>query len=331
MTDGPHTLYPLQFEPILKDYPWGGRAIGTRLGRAIPPGPVAESWEISAHPGGPTTVSNGVYAGRGLGWLQHELGEALVGRRNRNALEQGTFPLLVKLLDAREWLSVQVHPEDDFARSREGDLGKTEMWVVLDAEPGAAILLGFRAGVDVAALRQAITDGSVVDYLHRTPARAGDVFFVPPGTVHAIGPGVLLAEIQQSSNVTYRVFDWNRTPERTLHVERALEVLNFEAEELEAVKPVFLESDCAELLAECPYFRTERLALKADDEMTGDLQGDSFEIWGALEGSVTVEGGAEQVELSSVSWTLLPAALGAFRLQAHEPSTLLRILTPGLG
>jgi mannose-6-phosphate isomerase len=276
-------------------------------------------------------VSNGLLAGREISALQRELGERLVGRLNTHALDRDTFPVLIKILDAREWLSVQVHPSDDFAIAHEGDLGKTEMWVVLDADPGAQILLGFRRGVDEAAFRQALLDGSVADCVHRTSARAGDVFFVPPGTIHAIGPGVLIAEIQQSSNVTYRVFDWNRTPERTLHIDRSLEVLDFDATELGPVTSVALDRHGAELLAECAHFRTERITLEPGDQINGSLRGESYEIWGSLSGAVTVTGGGERVELEAVGWTLLPAALGDFTLVANEASTVVRILTPDPG
>ena len=328
MTDSHDDLYPLEFQPVLKDYPWGGRAIGTRLGRSVPAGPVAESWEISAHPSGPTPVRNGHFQGRDLAWLQRRFGESLVGRVNRQALDRGAFPLLIKLLDAREWLSVQVHPDDDYATTHENDLGKTEMWVVLAAEAGAEILLGFQSGVEAEDFRRALERGEVEGCLHRTPARPGDVFFVSPGTIHAIGPGVLLAEIQQSSNVTYRVYDWNRVPERALHIDHSLAVLDFEATELSAVVPEPLTSPGAELLAECPRFRTERIILTAGDELGGNLDGDSFEIWGAMAGSVNLEGGNRSIELRGVSWALLPAAIGPFRMRCTQDTTLLRILTP---
>lgn len=326
------SLYPLQFEPVLKRYPWGGRAIGSALGRSIPAGPVAESWEISAHADGSTPIANGRFAGLGLDRLTSELGESLLGTRNRDSLRRGRFPLLIKILDAREWLSVQVHPDDSHALAHHGDLGKTEMWVVLAAEPGAEVLLGFRRGVDADSFAGAIRSGSAADMLQRVPARSGDVFFVPPGTIHAIGPGLLLAEIQQSSNVTYRVFDWNRRPARPLHVERALEVLDFDAVELASVRPEALSTHpLTERLATCGDFETLRLGLQTGDEVNRDLEGGSFEIWGSLSGSVTIEGGTGSVTLDGVSWTLLPAAIGGFHLRATKPSTLLRISTPGTG
>jgi mannose-6-phosphate isomerase len=273
-------------------------------------------------------VSRGHFAGRDLAWLQGRFGESLLGRVNRQALDRGSFPLLIKLLDAREWLSVQVHPDDDYAATHENDLGKTEMWVVLGADVGAEILLGFESGVDAESFRNTLGNGTVEECLHRTPARPGDVFFVPPGTIHAIGPGVLLAEIQQSSNVTYRVYDWNRVPERTLHIDHSFAVLDFTATELAAVVPEPLPASGAELLAECARFRTERFTLAAGDELDGNLEGQSFEIWGAIAGSVALDCGDRTIELREVSWTLLPATLGPFRIRCDRNATLLRILTP---
>ena len=326
------SLYPLQFEPVLKRYPWGGRMIGRVLGRSIPTGPVAESWEISAHPDGSTPVANGRFAGLGLDRLTSELGESLLGTRNRDSLRRRRFPLLIKILDAREWLSVQVHPSDTHALGRHGDLGKTEMWVVLAAEPGAEVLLGFRRGVDADSFAGAIHSGSATDMLQRVPARVGDVFFVPPGTAHAIGPGLLLVEIQQSSNITYRVFDWNRRPARPLHVDDAFEVLNFDAVDLAPARPEELSTQPrTERLATCSMFETLRLSLEAGEEIDGELGGASFEIWGSLAGSTILESGTGSATLDAVSWALLPATIGRFRLRAVQPSTVLRISTPGTG
>jgi mannose-6-phosphate isomerase len=328
MTTTGHELYPLRFDPVFKAYPWGGRAIAAVLGRDVPSGPVAESWEISAHRDGSTPIVNGSLRGRNLSWLLETHGEALVGRNNRDAIDRRRFPLLVKILDANDWLSVQVHPDDDYALANEGDLGKSEMWIVLAAEPGAEILLGFRAEVDPQTFGEAILSGRVPDCLHATPARPGDVFFVPPGTIHAIGPGVLLAEIQQSSNVTYRISDWGRIPQRTLHVDRALEVLDFDAVEPGPIEPKPDDATGRELLASCRRFHTERLRLAPGQRVNGNTAGRSFEIWGTLEGAATVEAGDTASDLVGVSWLLLPASLGEFELRASEPTTLLRVLTP---
>lgn len=325
-----NTVYPLTFHPAFKDYPWGGRKLATELGRDIPEGIVAESWDIAAHPNGSSVVRDGEEAGRPLPALVKKWGLDLVGMRNVAALEQGKFPLLVKLLDANSWLSVQVHPADDYALEHEGEYGKTEMWVVLRAEPGAELIHGFRAGVDRETFAQAIEDETTAEWLHRLPVKEGDVIFVPAGTIHALGPGVMVAEIQQNSDTTYRIYDWGRP--RPLHIEQALDVLDFGNVEPEALTPEPLESDGPtwELVGACAYFRTERLFMRAGERFTGECDGTTFEIWGALSGSATVRSEASDVALKAVDWVLLPAALGPYEVDATSEATLLRVYTPDM-
>lgn len=332
----PPFLGPLRFRPVLKDYLWGGRDLGRLVGRDLPDGVIAESWEISDHPNGETPVASGPVEGATLGRLLDSQGVRLIGERNREALVRKRFPLLIKLLDANQWLSVQVHPGDDYARERESDLGKTEMWVVLHARPGAEIILGLERPATADGLRAALAEKQLGDWLHRVPARPGDVFFVPPGTVHAIGPGLVLAEIQQSSDVTYRLYDWDRIDAdgagRTLHLDRALEVADLSAVRLDAVEPQRLECDAGEreLLVECPHFRTERLRL-AESMFRAECDGSTFEIWALLSGSAAIEWRGGASELSPVSWTLLPADLGPFAVHAKGRAELLRIATPPSG
>ena len=332
MDDRP--IYPLTFQPVFKDYPWGGRNLERILGRKLPPGIVAESWEISGHPHGPTPVKNGPLAGLTLPQVQEKLGLDLVGRRSRQALELGKFPLLIKLLDANQWLSVQVHPDDRYALEHEGELGKTEMWVVLHARPGAELIYGLKAGVTPEAFRRAVAEDRVAELLHRVQVRPGDVIFVPPGTVHSLGPGIIVAEIQQNSDVTYRIYDWGRVgPDgkpRPLHIEKALEVINWEMVEPGPVIPQPLERDGIqrELLVHCPYFRTERLEMAPGASFPGQCDGETFEIWAVLKGRAAVHWQGEPLELTGVGWTLLPAALGDFHVQAEEASELLRVFVP---
>lgn len=324
-------LPPLRFSPVLKPYTWGGRKLETVLGRELPPGVTAESWEISAHPNGPTRIAAGPLAGATLDELIERFGLDLVGRRNAYVLDGGRFPLLVKVLDAAEWLSVQVHP-DDAAAAREGDRGKTEMWVVLQADDGAELIQGFEPGVDREGFAAAVAAGEAEGLLHRLPVGAGDVFFLRPGVVHALGPGVLLAEIQQSSDVTYRVFDWNRNQkDRPLHLERALEVLDFGAARPGPIEPAPLApgDTNGELLASCPYFETQRLRLAGGAVWSGACDGETFEIWGVIEGTAIVRCAGGEEHLTAVDWVLLPAAAGEFQVRAAEPATLLRVFVPG--
>ena len=333
----PSRLSPVQFRPVLKHYVWGGRRFEEFLGRSLPEGPTAESWEISDHPNGETPIAAGPWAGSLLRDLQRRYGPALVGARNLDALDRKCFPLLIKLLDANDWLSVQVHPADDFALEHEADRGKTEMWVVLHAEPDAEILLGFDRLADKQEFSRLAKAGETNRALHRVSARAGDVFFVPAGRIHAIGPGLVLAEIQQASDVTYRVFDWNRSPtdDRPLHFEQALAVTDFSDVRPGPVEPVVLEEGARhrELLVECPYFRAERLRLRLPSEYGGRCNGATFEIWGAISGQARLEWRDGGLDLTPVSWVLLPANLGSFKIRpvGENPAQLLRVLTPTSG
>jgi mannose-6-phosphate isomerase len=316
------------FEPVLKDYIWGGRTLET-LGRTLPPeGPIAESWEIAAHKDGTSAVSNGLYAGMPLTEVQADLGLELIGSNNAWALERDKFPLLIKLLDASRPLSVQVHPRDDYALAHEGnELGKTEMWVVLAAEPGAELILGVKEGTTPQAFRQGVLDGKLEPYLHRVPVKKGDHVCVPAGTLHAIMDGILIAEIQQNSNTTYRVYDWNRMgadgQPRPLHIDKALDVINFDQVK-PSLEPAALISEengvRRERLCANEYFVTERLTMEEGTVFSGENNGRSLEIWGIIEGTVTVN----DVPLEAIKFTLLPAAMGAFSVTASTPATLLR-------
>lgn len=326
-------LGPLRFRPVLKNYIWGGRELERLLGRQLPAGPIAESWEISDHPHGETPVVGGIWKGAVLSELLRAYGTQLVGSRNRPAVDRDRFPLLIKLLDANDWLSVQVHPDDDYARGHENDLGKTEMWVVLHARENAEIILGFDRPTNSRALGDALARGELETLLHRVPARRGDVFFVPAGTVHAIGPGLVLAEIQQTSDVTYRVHDWDRTGStgnsRPLHLERALEVANFHSVRPRAIEPEQLDVGPTEreLLVDCPSFRTERLRLDGSNYQA-ECDGSTFEIWALLSGTAVIHSRRGALDLEPVSWTLLPADLGPFEIRSLIRAELLRVSTP---
>jgi mannose-6-phosphate isomerase len=290
---------------------------------------VAESWEIAAHPNGASVVRNGALAGTTLSDVLGKWADALVGTRNLAALAQGRFPLLIKLLDANRWLSVQVHPDDAYGLAHAGEFGKTEMWVVLHAEPGSEIIYGFTPGVDREAFAQAIADGETEHLLHRLAVQEGDVIFVPAGAVHALGPGVIAAEIQQNSDTTYRIYDWGRA--RPLHTEQAMAVLDFDLVAPTAVTPVpVADSPATELIGECAYFRTERLRMAVDETIAGACDGSTFEIWGVLRGAVRVDWAGESISLRAVDWVLLPAALGHFSITATADCELLRVITPEL-
>ncbi len=329
----PAEYYPLLFRPVLKDYIWGGRNLERILGRAIPDGRIAESWEIAAHEDGAAVVINGIYAGLPLTAVHDLMGINLIGRHNAWAEARGKFPLLVKILDATDKLSVQVHPDDEFALAHEGnELGKTEMWVILHAEPGAALVLGLQPGTTAVELRQAIERGTVEQYLHLMPVSVGDFVCVPSGTLHAILGGVMIAEIQQNSNTTYRVYDWNRTQNgvaRPLHIEKALSVINFESPGGSAPKdPTLLDESGGVrrwLLCRNRYFTTERVEFAPGAKFSGYLNGDTLEIWGAIAGSVELD----NERVSAVQFALLPAASGAYQVYASTGAICLRTYVEG--
>ena len=321
-------LYPLTFQPVFKDYPWGGRNLATLLGRVIPEGIVAESWEIAAHPNGSSTVTNGPLAGTELPAIMAAWGEALVGARNADALARNRFPLLIKILDANRWLSVQVHPADAYALEHEGEWGKTEMWVVIHAEPGAELIYGFNAPVDKAEFARAIERGETEPYLQKVHVQAGDVIFVPTGAIHALGPGIIIAEIQQNSDTTYRIYDWGRP--RPIHVRQALDVLDFGLVRPTPLVPTPVPGAQVptEIIGSCRYFQTERLTMDPGQVWTGHADGSTLEIWGVLDGRATLTWAGDPIELSAVNWVLVPAALGDFQVRASETGVLLRVTTP---
>ncbi len=331
---------PLTFAPVLRDYLWGGRALEDRLGRTLPPGPVAESWEISAHAAGVSVVDEGPFAGCTLPDLVTRFGTRLVGRWSAAAVARGEFPLLVKILDASHALSVQVHPDDAAAAARKThESGKTEWWHILHATAGAHIIHGLLPGTDRETLTAAVAAGRIQDHLRRIPVRAGDSIPVPAGTVHGLLAGIVLVEVQQSSDTTWRLFDWNRVDAhgraRTLHIERALEAIRFgESEEVPTVPRLQTTGDGwrLERLLRCDHFVVERIEMAAGSSLDAHLNGDSFEILGVLEGGAeVVTTGPLCTGLEAVRFALLPATTGTFRIRAQADLVALRVRLPRRG
>jgi mannose-6-phosphate isomerase len=244
--------------------------------------------------------------------------------------------LLIKLLDAEKRLSVQVHPTDDYALTYAGgELGKTEMWYVLHARPGAQLILGLQPGVTPEAFRQAIADNRLEACLHHLPVKAGDAVFVPSGTVHAILEGLVVAEIQQSSDMTYRVYDWGRVGAdgrpRPLHVDRALEVINFQQVEPGPYQPLCLSTEegvTRHEISRSGYFVVEKVTLAPGAVYAGRTSDETLEIWGTVEGNSELTWAGEPVSLPGVRFCLLPACLGDFAVQAIEATTMLRVYLP---
>ncbi len=328
MTDIP--LYPLKFQPVYKDYVWGGDKISSYFKRKLPPGVYAESWEIADRPEGMSIVVNGQLAGRDLFGLMKTHGEKIVGR------PCDEFPLLVKIIDARDKLSVQVHPDEAGAKNTGGD-PKTEMWYVLAAEPGAQVYVGFKSGVNQAAFKEALARGKVEDLLRVVPVGKGDVVYLPGGRVHAIGAGCLILEVMQNSDTTFRLFDWNRLGKdgqpRALQINKALKAVRWDdsadARVADANRPMQFdrEGNAAAELLNTPFFRFEKTIV------AGTLQcaasGRTFHILFIEDGSVELASDSSKMQLESGMTVLVPAALRNYVLKSiRGPTTVLRIGLP---
>lgn len=257
-------LYPLQFETIFKDKIWGGQKINTILGKDFSPLPnCGETWEISGVKGNVSVVKNGLLKGKPLDELIKEFKDKLVGKKVYSQTGD-EFPLLVKFIDANDDLSVQVHPNDEMAKKRHNSLGKTEMWYILQADPNSTLISGFNKTIDKETYLQKLESGNLFDILNKENAQAGDCFFLPAGRVHTIGKGLLLAEVQQTSDVTYRIYDFDRVDDkgnkRELHTEEALDAIDFKHYD-HYKSPYINKFNETVPLAECNYFKTNKLAL----------------------------------------------------------------------
>ena len=262
------TAEPILLRPAAKDYIWGGNRLNDDFGKRISLTPLAETWECSTHPDGQSTVAD---TGEALGSVLLDHPEYLGTHPLQLTGGKPELPILIKLIDANQKLSIQVHPDDDYALAHENSLGKTEMWYILAARRDAELVYGFRQNMTQEQIRTALQDGQIEKYLNHVAAHPDDVFFLEAGTVHAIGAGILLAEIQESSNVTYRLFDYEREnkygQKRALHVDRALETANLTASGTprQPMRVLKYRNGCAtELLGRCKYFQVERMLLNTE-------------------------------------------------------------------
>jgi mannose-6-phosphate isomerase len=319
-------LYPLVFRPLFKRYLWGGRRLGELLKKPIgPESDYAESWEIADHRHGQSVVANGPLAGTTLHELVTARGTELLGRH----APQPRFPLIFKFLDCQRDLSVQVHPNDAAAALQSPpDLGKTEAWVVLDALQGSRIYAGLKPGVDRAELETAVASGNVEACLHWFHPTPGDCVFIPAGALHALGAGLVVAEIQQASDTTYRLYDWNRVgPDgqlRALHIEESLAAIDYSADAITPQKPAPSESPVEERLVRCDKFIVDRLTFTRGVSVGGD---DRFHIVSVLFGTVRVMSDPEMT-ISVGQTILLPACLGPLSLVVDYPAVVLDIYLP---
>lgn len=306
--------YPLFFEPVFKERIWGGTRLRDMYGYDIPNSLTGEAWVISDHPHGRSLVRNGVLAGKTLDELMKEHPEFF------GTGQHTSFPLLVKVLDARTDLSVQVHPDDEYAFTYEkGERGKTEAWLVLAAEPGAKIVYGHRA-TDREQLKRMVEQGQWQDLLVEVPVQAGDFFFVPSGCLHALGAGVVVLEIQQSSDTTYRVYDYDRVDKegnkRELHLEKALEVTTCGKDFTKTVPEVSTEGkNKLYRYISCPYFSISRWEVNGTFDAA--VSPDSFMLLSVLDGEGHISWSNGESKLGKGDHLFLPATLGEFKLDGQ--------------
>ena len=309
-------MRPFYLKAPVKDYIWGGTRLRELFGKEGGDR-LAESWELSCHPDGERYIMGGEFDGMKLSDFVNEHPEA-VGSGFKSG---DSFPVLVKLIDAKNDLSVQVHPNDEYAHKYENDNGKTEMWYVIDAAPDSELIYGFNEELSKEDFRKAIENNTLMEKLRRVPVKQGDVFFIEPGTLHAIGKGILIAEIQQSSNVTYRVYDYGRLgadgKPRPLHIEKALEVTN--TKPLDPERPVYgleLDGVVTQLLADCKYFNVNRHRLIKELELYADKNSFAHVLMiGGSGGELVADN--HRLELTMGSSVFVPAGTGAFAIKGN--------------
>lgn len=313
-------MYPLLLKAPTKDYFWGGNRLVTEFGFEGK-GPVtAEAWVLACHKDGTSLVENGPYAGKQLDWVLEQWGSDALGPKGAAF---SYFPLLIKFIDARDQLSVQVHPDNAYALEHEGEYGKTEMWYVVDCEPGAHLIYGFQKDITKEEFRSRIEDNTITEVVNSVPVHRGDVFFIPAGTMHAIGAGILIAEVQQNSNTTYRISDFGRLgldgKPRTLHVDKAVDVTDTSHTEISLAQEtdfLAISGGCVRSLASCPFFTAE--LMKVEDRVTVGRE-DSFVSLVCLDGTAALMvDDTTKLSLKKGSSIFIPAGITAQLLGKAE-------------
>ncbi len=316
-------ITPLRLIPAGKGYIWGGERLKTEYNKTLDVTPLAESWECSVHPDGMSVISGGIYDGMTLKEVLDQ-NPAFLGEKSKD------LPILVKFIDAARDLSIQVHPDDDYARKNDGDNGKTEFWYVLDAEKDSELIYGFEHPMDRDRIKKAIEEGNLENMLHHIPVHKGDVFFVRPGTVHAIGKGIVLVEVQESSNLTYRLYDYDRVDKdgnkRPLHFDKAVDVLDMDPVRIirQPQRMVRYYFGCArEILCRCEYFEVERIQVTKGFSFS--VLDQSFQVLLCIDGNGGLETDETNrpVRFEKGTCLFLPADLG--RCHIIGECTLLKI------
>lgn len=306
-------VYPLIFKPILKDRIWGGTKLSSELNKEIPTQTTGESWEISTVPGDISVVANGIYKGTNLNELIEQYPEEVLGKKIHKRFGFD-FPLLFKFLDAKDDLSIQLHPNDELAKKRHNSFGKTEMWYVMQADDDARLIVGFNEKSSPEEYLKNLNNKTLVSILDQVPVKKGDVFFLETGTIHAIGAGIVIAEIQQTSDITYRIYDFDRKDAngntRELHVDLALEAINYDI--VEAKKEYSSLENKSNEAVKCPYFTTNVIPL--DGKLDKSKSDDCFVVYMCTEGEFSVYYNQHNFEFNKGDTILLPSVLTDFQL-----------------
>lgn len=315
-------LYLLKFDPILKEKVWGGKKLKQLFNKNSPSDKTGESWEISDVEGSGSIISNGEFKGKSLKWLLEEYNSRLVGENVFNRF--GTkFPLLVKFIDAAENLSVQLHPNDEIAQRRHNSFGKTEMWYIMQADKDAELILGFKEVLTKQEYLKLVENNKLVTALNSERVQVGDAFIIEPGLVHAIGAGVVLAEIQQTSDVTYRIYDWDRTSDsgekRELHTDLALEAIDLSNKDFRINYE--LKSNQSSEIITTQYFKTNIIQLESIVKRDYSSL-DSFVILMGVEGEAVVKNGDNREELRQGESILIPAEIGEITIEGINSKIL---------
>ncbi|MFV0247405.1 MAG: type I phosphomannose isomerase catalytic subunit [Tenacibaculum sp.] len=318
----------IKFAPILKEKIWGGEKLIHYLQKSSNQKNIGESWEISDVPGSVSVVANGELKGKKLSELIKTYKGSLVGNKVYRHFKN-KFPLLIKYIDAKEALSIQLHPQDDLALKRHNSLGKTEMWYVMQADKQANLIVGFKKDIDKQQYLEKLNNKQLLDILNVDMVKKGDVYFIPAGRVHAIGAGVMLAEIQQSSDITYRIYDWDRKDKqgnsRELHTDLALSSINYKA--IQSYRTEYTKNqNTRNRLVACPYFTTNILPVKGSFRVNNST--DSFKIYMCVEGKVNFKAQDETEQLRVGQTLLVVSDLEEFNISSQQDSELLEVYIP---
>lgn len=300
-------MYPIKLIAPCKDYIWGGNRLREDFFKVSDKDRIAETWELSCHPDGESIIANGEFKGKTLSEYIEIKGKKILGTNFKG----GDFPILIKFIDAKDNLSVQVHPNDEYARRVENSFGKTEMWYVIDCEEGATLVCGFKGNPSKDEIRAHIENDTIMEILNSVPVKKGDVFFIEAGTVHAIGKNILIAEIQQNSNTTYRLYDFGRG--REVHIDKSLDVIDTNLGKATPQYETIIKDDYSiRKLAECNYFKTN--LIKVFTQIVNNVNSDTFHSLTFLDGNAILKYADMELSVQKGDSIFIPANFGRYTI-----------------